>query len=108
MNVNIKKVCEQILAKIDENDLTRYRELKFLNDIKSKVKLTEKQGKWLRDLAKKENVSCIGNIDYKQNKQPTRKRFMNNDCEHDDLGSLGYKHGTIVNCPFCGKRTEVW
>lgn len=31
-----------------------------------------------------------------------------NGCEHEDLGSLGYKHGDVVSCPFCGKRAEVW
>ena len=30
------------------------------------------------------------------------------ECTHDDLGSLGYIHGDIVNCPMCGQRTEVW
>lgn len=29
-------------------------------------------------------------------------------CEHQDLGSLGYRHGDVVNCPFCGERAEVW
>jgi DNA-directed RNA polymerase subunit M/transcription elongation factor TFIIS len=29
-------------------------------------------------------------------------------CEHDDLGSLGYKHGERVQCPRCGQMTEVW
>ena len=29
-------------------------------------------------------------------------------CEHSDLGSLGYAHGTTVNCPNCGKKAEVW
>lgn len=31
-----------------------------------------------------------------------------NGCQHEDLGSLGYKHGDIVDCPFCGERAEVW
>lgn len=30
------------------------------------------------------------------------------DCQHEDLGSLGYRHGDIVICPHCGKRAEVW
>lgn len=29
-------------------------------------------------------------------------------CEHEDLGSLGYKHGTFVRCPNCGQTVEVW
>jgi len=30
------------------------------------------------------------------------------DCEHADLGSLGYKHGDRVKCPCCGEMTYVW
>jgi hypothetical protein len=29
-------------------------------------------------------------------------------CKHEDLGSLGYRHGERVKCPFCGKMCEVW
>lgn len=29
-------------------------------------------------------------------------------CEHDDLGSLGFQHGSTVKCPQCGKIAEVW
>jgi len=29
-------------------------------------------------------------------------------CQHEDLGSLGYRHGDRVKCPFCGKIVEVW
>jgi len=32
----------------------------------------------------------------------------NNECQHEDLGSLGYVHGETVICPFCGKNAEVW
>lgn len=31
-----------------------------------------------------------------------------NGCQHEDLGSLGYQHGAVVDCPFCGERAEVW
>lgn len=30
------------------------------------------------------------------------------DCNHDDLGSFGYRHGERVVCPHCGQRAEVW
>ncbi len=33
---------------------------------------------------------------------------FNLDCDHGDLGSLGYKHGEVVKCPHCGKPAEVW
>jgi len=29
-------------------------------------------------------------------------------CDHPDLGSLGYAHGSIVKCPYCGAQAEVW
>lgn len=29
-------------------------------------------------------------------------------CEHEDLGSLGYRHGDRVKCPDCGEMCEVW
>lgn len=31
-----------------------------------------------------------------------------NDCDHADLGSLGYEHMTTVKCPICGEMAEVW
>lgn len=29
-------------------------------------------------------------------------------CDHEDLGSLGHRHGDIVECPYCKKMAEVW
>ena len=29
-------------------------------------------------------------------------------CEHEDLASLGYKHDTVVECPFCKQHAYVW
>ncbi|MFK5893572.1 MAG: hypothetical protein QM504_10160 [Pseudomonadota bacterium] len=29
-------------------------------------------------------------------------------CEHEDLGSLGCVHGSMVTCPYCGSLVEVW
>lgn len=29
-------------------------------------------------------------------------------CEHEDLGSMGYTHGDVVKCPYCGAQAEVW
>jgi hypothetical protein len=37
-------------------------------------------------------------------KRKTRKMK----CEHEDLGSLGYKHGARVRCPHCGEMCVVW
>lgn len=37
-------------------------------------------------------------------KRKTRKSY----CEHEDLGSMGYKHGDRVRCPHCGEMCVVW
>lgn len=29
-------------------------------------------------------------------------------CEHEDLGSFGYRHGDRVKCPHCGEIAVVW
>lgn len=95
----IKKVCETILSKYGLSDYER----KFLNDIKTKRKLTEKQESWLRSLAQKNNVEINGNIENR-----VSRREISQHCEHDDLGSLGYTHGSTVRCPHCGELAEVW
>ena len=52
------------------------------------------------------NVSAPEAIERKAKK--AIKKRVSNSCEHGDLGSLGYKHGSIVTCPYCGQRAEVW
>jgi rubrerythrin len=37
-----------------------------------------------------------------------KQRYSKSKCTHDDLGSLGYRHGTTVKCPHCGQMAEVW
>ncbi len=37
-----------------------------------------------------------------------KNKIKNTSCDHADLGSLGYKHGSIVSCPNCGKSGRVW
>jgi len=29
-------------------------------------------------------------------------------CDHSDLGSLGFAHGSTVKCPHCGSLAQVW
>lgn len=43
-------------------------------------------------------------------KKKSRKneRAKKESCRHEDLGSLGYRHGERIKCPFCGKMCEVW
>ena len=38
----------------------------------------------------------------------SRKVSKNYHCDHGDLGSMGYQHGTTVKCPDCGELVEVW
>lgn len=98
---SIKKTVEQILEKGGQSGY----ETKFLNDIKTKRKLTEKQEKWLRDLAEKANISIKGAFSNR-----VSRSFSNhyNHCEHEDLGSLGFNHGDTVKCPHCGTMCQVW
>ncbi len=46
-------------------------------------------------------------IEKKSKKTESRKNNSVN-CDHSDLGSVGYVHGDIVTCPNCGQRAEVW
>lgn len=71
---------------------------------------------------KKENaqefLKLIAEIDSSSDKRCTAshdkakataaKRRNSSKCDHDDLGSLGYKHGETIICPFCGQMVEVW
>jgi hypothetical protein len=38
----------------------------------------------------------------------TSRQSDSESCQHEDLGSLGYTHGSTVKCPNCGKLAEVW
>lgn len=100
-NASINSTCKQVLEKLWT---VTEKERIFLNDIKTKRKLTDKQAKWLMDLARRADVEIKGEISIK----PACSRTPSADCRHEDLGSMGYVHGTIVPCPHCGQRTEVW
>lgn len=99
---SIKKTCDALLCKHGMRLIDR--EASFLNNIKTKRKLTEKQEKWLRDIAKKFDHEISG--DFQRKASSNVQRVSN--CQHEDLGSLGYTHGTTVVCPFCGQLAEVW
>ncbi len=77
------------------------RDYDFVVSIQRKRTLTEKQGKWFDDICRNKNV---GLAEYGKRKSPQAVA----NCQHEDLGSFGYTHGTTVNCPFCGKVAEVW
>lgn len=93
---SINKTCIAVLA----HPCLTSNERKFLEDVKTCRKLTVKQNAWLLDLAKKAKVEIKGEFDVKE------ASFVS--CDHADLGSLGYAHGSIVKCPHCGQRAEVW
>ncbi len=99
---SIKKTCESILE-LRLRFILSANECKFLNDIKTKRKLTFKQAKWLSALARERSVEIKGEFALKETKI---KGLVN--CQHEDLGSLGYRHGDTVKCPHCGKMAEVW
>lgn len=96
----LKSICEAVLKSVSLSEYER----KFLNDIKTKRKLTEKQANWLHDLAGKANVEIVGEIQIRG----SRSTSVHHNCDHGDLGSLGYRHGEFVKCPHCGTMTEVW
>lgn len=95
----VGKVVKEIIAK--KGNSLNARECQFLESIKNKRTLTEKQNKWLLDIAKATDVSGP-TIEVK----PSKNSRI--DCDHGDLGSLGYMHGSIVKCPGCGSMVEVW
>ena len=101
---SIKSVCASILNNRTTLGFIQLSpsESQFLTDISTKRKLTEKQAKWLRDLAVKTNVAINGEITIRESKSTQVS------CGHEDLGSLGYRHGDTVKCPHCGAMAEVW
>ena len=62
---SIKQIAEAVIAK---SFLFNQREQQFLNDIKTKRKLTEKQESWLRTLAEKADIEIIGDFDNRKSK----------------------------------------
>ncbi len=67
----------------------------------------------LKAIAKSDDKKCSDShqnaIDAKIKRDSSKKVKVNSvRCQHEDLGSLGYKHGDYVKCPFCGAMTEVW
>jgi len=75
---------------------------RFIKDIMSKKKLTAKQHNYLCKVAEKHGYSMPEKVVRASKKAESRS------CEHEDLGSLGYTHGTTVKCPNCGIMAEVW
>ena len=47
-------------------------------------------------------------IAQKSHDKAKQKAATRSTCDHQDLGSLGYTHGSTVKCPHCGQMAEVW
>lgn len=63
----------------------------------------------LVEKAEKVNEKVASNSHAKSvEKAKSRRANISNSCNHDDLGSLGYTHGSNVRCPHCGEVAEVW
>lgn len=93
-----------------------FKEVGFLENMRDSEKITTKQAEWLIALLAKagfqydmdflEDNFVVRASKPKTQKKPrkTKKEY----CDHGDLGSMGYRHGDTVICPFCGERAEVW
>ena len=95
-----RKCYTEVLAKF--GDLTN-SEKSFIISISGRSTLTTKQKLWLKKISEKVGVSW----DYR----PTatfHSASSKSSCQHEDLGSLGYKHGTRVKCLHCGSLADVW
>ena len=97
---------------------THFKELmklSFLYDSKEK-------SAYISEMNEEDFLILVGKIEnsndkrcatsHKKSVENMKKRWNpekeNSQCEHGDLGSRGYRHGSIVTCPDCGKRAEVW
>ena len=110
---SINNTCKAIIEKHNPFGMfgvtLKEHELKFLEDMKTKRKLTTRQESWLRALASKTDVKIDGTFENRQNMlEKAGYKETATHCEHGDLGSLGYRHGDTVKCPFCGQMAEVW
>lgn len=72
--------------------------------------ITEKEEEGFRALVEKINKSDSKKAKYSHEKtrKKARERYSKPNCDHGDLGSRGYTHGTTVKCPDCGKLATVW
>ncbi len=103
---NEKVLFSDMMQRLIEIHTDRSYDSRFIKDIANRDKLTSKQHNYLCKVAEKHGY-LMPEKTLRSSKTSKKTESVRN-CEHDDLGSLGYTHGTIVNCPFCGKKAEVW
>lgn len=75
---------------------------RFIQDVAHKTKLTSKQHNFLSSIA-----ANFGYVMTKKQVRKTTKKEVHY-CDHEDLGSMGHRHGDIVKCNSCGNMAEVW
>lgn len=101
------KICKSIL----KNDFKSLMQLTKNYDAKQKsgfIKESDKEEfiKLCEKIEKSDDNKC------ENSHQKSAKKYLENKiirkCEHEDLGSLGYRHGDTVSCPHCGERAQVW
>ena len=114
LNQNYFKIAyryylESSILKTHFKELMRLTTLRY--DSKSKTGLINEENKDAF-LALVEKIEASNDkrcqTSHEKSKIAAKKRFDNRNCEHEDLGSMGYKHGSIVKCPFCEKMAVVW
>ena len=65
--------------------------------------------KFLALVEKAEKVSSeVASKSHAKTAEKAKARDSKVSCDHGDLGSLGYKHGSTVRCPNCGQMAQVW
>jgi len=95
----INKVATELLA----TNMLNIKELSFVKSIQKKRSLTERQSKWFNDICKARNIELA---EYNMKESRYSSDYIK--CDHADLGSLGYRHGHTVICPFCNREAVVW
>jgi hypothetical protein len=93
---------------------THFKELMRLTrcyDSKEKTGyITDKDELKFKDLVEKieKSDSKKARASHEKTAAKAKQRYSKSKCTHDDLGSLGYRHGTTVKCPHFGQMAEVW
>lgn len=87
------------LSSPNMSDNFRYEGGKYVGQIKE-----ENEAKFL-DLVRRINKVSSKRAEASRSKT---RAIKGSTCDHPDLGSMGYRHGSRVKCPFCGSMCEVW
>ena len=107
--MTIQEISKNILASNNAGKLSA-TEKKFLISMTKQLKKTfsTKQKHWVKDLGEKTGIETgiVTRKNYSEIK--AKPKASASQCDHGDLGSLGYRHGDTVKCPHCGQAAKVW